>query len=232
MTRTTDTTRGILAVLAVLGSLIFAIALPVAANAAPLTTGAAATDVIPCPLTATPPVTGPVPTCPPPCPPPCPPLPTPQSSGAIVCPLPAAPATSDANVIIKPCTVSAFQNLGTTFCLDSPDSAVRNVLTAACDGARSQQWVFDRSNTTSTIRDLATGLCLTSDVTGNVFAVSCLSPTPTSAPGRWFITQSGGPVIDVVTGRCLDSPLVPGSAIVPVDTRQCNGTAVQNWLHR
>ncbi len=262
MTRTTDTTRGILAVLAVLGSLIFAIALPVAASAAPLTTGAAATHVIPCPLTATPPVTGPVPTCPPPCPP----LLTPQSSGAIVCPLPAAPATSaaipicpppcpppcpplpaaapsnpgacpqpatsDANVITQPCTVSAFQNLGTTFCLDSPDSAVRNVLTAACDGARSQQWVFDRSNATSTIRDLATGLCLTSDVTGDVFAVSCLSPTPTSAPDRWFVTQSGGPVIDVVTGRCLDSPLVPGSAIVPVDTRQCNGTAVQNWLHR
>jgi len=37
------------------------------------------------------------------------------------------------------------------------------------------------SNTTSTIRDLATGLCLSSDAAGEVFAVSCTNP-PTATP--------------------------------------------------
>ena len=169
-----------------------------------------------------------IPICPPPCPPPCPPLPTPQPSGAIVCPL---PATSSGSVIVQPCTVSTFQNLGTTFCLDTDGNTVQNVFSVACNGSRTQQWVFAHSNTTSTIRDLATGLCLSSNATGKVFAVSCTNPPPATPIHQWFITQSGGPVIDVVTGRCLDSPLVPGPSLIPVDTSQCNGTPAQNWAH-
>jgi hypothetical protein len=264
MTRTTNTTRRILAALAVLGSFVFAIILPAAASAAPLAVGAAATDSIPCPLAATPPGTGPVPTCLP-CPPPCPPLPTPQPSAAIACPLSGAaastdaypicpppcppqcplptaassdpvvcpqPATSAASPIIQPCTVSTFQNLGSKFCLDNDTSAARDVFTVACDGARSQEWVFAHSNTTSTIRDLATGLCLTSNATGDVSAVPCISTNPANGPHQWFVTQSGGPLFDTTTGLCLDSPPAPGPAVVPVDTSKCNGTPLQLWLHR
>lgn len=190
---------------------------PSGAIVCPMTSGAsAAPNVIPiCP--------SPSPS-PSPCPPPCPTLPTPQPAGAGVCPL---PDTS----IVPLCTVSAFHNLATTFCLDTDDGAVPTVFSVACNDSRSQQWVFTRSNTTSTLRDLASGRCLTSNATGDAFAVSCTSP-PTATPlHQWFVTQSGGPIIDVVTGRCLASPLVPGPSRIPVDTSQCNGTPAQNWTH-
>ncbi|MGH3767777.1 MAG: RICIN domain-containing protein [Pseudonocardiaceae bacterium] len=261
MVRTASIARGMLAILAVVASLVFAIALPAAASAAPTAAGAATIAVIPCPLADIPQDPGPVPTCPP-CPPPCPPSPTTQPSDAIVCPLaPAAvtdaypicpppcpppcpplpsdpivcpqPATSGGSPIIRPCTVSSFQNLGTGFCLDTDGSAVRKVFTVACSPrSRSQQWVFAGSNTTTTIHDLATGLCLTSNATGDVFDVSCLGASPLPEPHQWFVTQSGGPVIDTVTGRCLDSPPVPGPSLIPVETSQCNGTPLHNWVHK
>jgi hypothetical protein len=223
MARIASITRGMLTVVAIIASVVFGVALPAMASTAP---PAAGSDVIACPLAAAPPATGPVmsPIPVPTCSPPCPPLPTPQPSGAIACPV-------SATSIIPLCTVSTFRNLGTTFCLDTDSSARRSVFSVACTGSRSQQWVFTRSNTTSTIRDLASGLCLSSNATGDVFAVSCTSPPTTTPVHQWFITQSGGPLIDVVTGRCLASPLVPGPSLIPVNTSQCNGTPAQNWAH-
>ncbi|MDP9075570.1 MAG: RICIN domain-containing protein [Actinomycetota bacterium] len=70
---------------------------------------------------------------------------------------------------------------------------------------RYRQWVFVMSPGGSPVRDTASGLCLDSNETGQVYTLACNGGNYQN----WVVARSpytgGNTVVDVATGRCLDS---------------------------
>ena len=138
---------------------------------------------------------------------------------------PAAASTPAPNI------VSTFQNAGTGLCLNNTAATPVNpsiVQGSVCNDQLSEVWSFAGSNNASVLRNVATGSCLTSNSIGDVSTTACGSTTV----HEWFVAGSGGPVRDVMTGRCLeDLPVDSGIITNVIRTAPCSDISIEHWIH-
>lgn len=134
---------------------------------------------------------------------------------------PAAASTPSLNI-------STFKNRGTGLCLNNVASTSVNgsyVLASPCQSGQGEEWFFAGSNQVSPISN---GVCLTSDIVGNVSTVPCASPLAHT----WFVAPSGGVVRDEQTGLCLENVFVNFAVGFGINTAPCSENAfLQDWIH-
>ncbi len=116
-----------------------------------------------------------------------------------------------------------FQNLATSFCLDS--NSAGQVYTLDCNGGDFQKWTVGTTEfaTAVTFRDAATGRCLDSDAARRVYTLAC----NVGSYQKWQVTRNNYGTYsfrNLATGFCLDS-----NAARQVYTLDCNGGSYQRW---
>jgi Ricin-type beta-trefoil lectin domain-like len=115
-----------------------------------------------------------------------------------------------------------FNNLATSFCLDSNPS--REVYTHVCNGGAYQKWgVKNNNDGTITLQDLATSYCLETNTQNEVHTWDC-SGGPYQ---KWRVQDNNDGTTSFVnpaTSFCLDS-----NASNQVYTHVCNGGPYQRW---
>lgn len=140
----------------------------------------------------------------------------------------AAPAAASTPA---PDIVSTFQNAGTKLCLNNPAPTPANtsiVEGSVCNDQESELWSFAGSNKASVLRNVATGLCLTSNSVGDVSAVPC----DILSLHEWYVAGSGGLVRDMTTGLCLENlPVDNGIITSIIRTAQCSDLSIEHWIH-